>query len=98
MIIFTNFLRSLLLTIVFCFIAPMILMGVIFASLFTFAHFPGLRELSHAIANQILLFLSVFGSGVPLRGLIVISLTCSFVGGLFDTYVHYRHIILHLNS
>jgi hypothetical protein len=98
MTIFANFLRSILLTIVFCFIAPMILMGAILSGLFAVAHFPGLRELSHAIASQILAFLSVFGSGIPFRGLTVISLTCSFVGGLFDTYVHYRHILLRLNS
>ncbi|QFS47475.1 hypothetical protein GXM_04967 [Nostoc sphaeroides CCNUC1] len=61
-------------------------------------YFPGLQELTEAIATQIIDFLATFGSGTPLRGLFVISLTCSFVGALFDTYVYYRCQILRIDS
>ncbi|MHC5720949.1 MAG: hypothetical protein ACYTX0_55250 [Nostoc sp.] len=98
MTIFTNFLRSLLLTIIFSFVAPMLLVGggLLFLSLSS--HFPGLQELTEAIAIQIRHFLATFGSGTPLRGLFVISLTCTFVGVLFDMYVYYRCQILRVGS
>ncbi|MHC5830669.1 MAG: hypothetical protein ACYT04_85675, partial [Nostoc sp.] len=60
--------------------------------------FPGLQELTEAIAIQIRHFLATFGSGTPLRGLFVISLTCTFVGVLFDMYVYYRCQILRIGS
>ncbi|MBG1267805.1 hypothetical protein [Nostoc sp. WHI] len=98
MTILTNFLRSLLLTIIFSFAAPIFLVGggLIFLSLI--GHFPGLQKLTEAIAIQIIDFLATFGSGTPLRGLFVISLTCSFVGALFDRYAYYRYQILRIDS
>ncbi|MBC6429977.1 hypothetical protein FM036_03595 [Nostoc sp. HG1] len=98
MTIFTNFLRSLLLTIIFSFVAPMLLVGGGLVLLTFIGYFPGLQELTEAIATQIMHFLATFGSGTPLRGLFVISLTCSFVGALFDTYVYYRCQILRIDS
>ncbi|MCC5631274.1 hypothetical protein [Nostoc sphaeroides] len=98
MAIFTNFLRSLLLTIIFSFAAPMLLVGGGILLLSFIGYFPGLQELTEAIATQIIDFLATFGSGTPLRGLFVISLTCSFVGALFDTYVYYRCQILRIDS
>lgn len=98
MTIFTNFLRSLLLTIIFSFVVPMFLVGggLLFLSLI--GHFPGLQELTEAIATEIMHFLATFGSGNPLRGLFIISSTCSFVGALFDMYVYYRYQILRTGS
>ncbi len=98
MAIFTNFLRSLLLTIIFSFVAPMLLVGGGFFLLSLIGYFPGLQELTEAIATQVMHFLATFGSGTPLHGLFVISLTCSFVGALFDMYVYYRYQILRINS
>ncbi|MCW5317572.1 hypothetical protein GTQ43_28340 [Nostoc sp. KVJ3] len=98
MTIFINFLRSLLLTIVFSFIAPIFLVGGGLLFLSFIGYFPGLQELTEAIATQIVRFLATFGSGNPLHGLFVISLTCSFVGSLFDTYVYYRYQILRIDS
>ena len=98
MTIFINFLRSLLLTIVFSFVAPIFLVGGGMLFLSAIGSFPGLQELSEAIATQVMHFLAIFGSGTPLRGLFVISLTCSFVGALFDTYVCYRYQILRIDS
>ena len=59
---------------------------------------PGLQGVTELIATQISNFLAAFGSGMPMQGLFVICLTCSFVGALFDTYVYYRCQILRLNS
>ncbi|MBW4688943.1 MAG: hypothetical protein KME40_28595 [Komarekiella atlantica HA4396-MV6] len=98
MTIFTNFLRSLLLTIIFSFVAPMFLIGAVLLFLSLMGYFPGLEELTEAIATQILHFLATFGSGTSLRGLFVISLTCSFVGALFDMYAYYRCQILRIDS
>jgi hypothetical protein len=98
MTILTNFLRSLALTIVFCFVAPLILIGAVLFALPIIGHLPGLENLTGAIANLILQFLATFGGGSSLEGTIIIGLTCSFVGVLFDTYVHYRYQILRLDS
>jgi hypothetical protein len=89
-----NFLRSILLSIIFSFFAPVFLIGSISIILFSLGYIPGLQQVSIASATQIAHFLAMFGSGAPLRGLFVISLTCSFVGGLFDTYACYRCQIL----
>ncbi|MDJ0674206.1 MAG: hypothetical protein QNJ36_02195 [Calothrix sp. MO_167.B42] len=98
MTILTNFLRSLLLAVVFCFVAPMLLVGVCLLMVSVIGYLPPLQNLSEAMLNQILHFLSVFGNGTSFRGLCVISLTCSFVGGLFDTYAYYRCQILRVDS
>lgn len=98
MTIFTNFLRSLLLTIIFCFVAPMFLVGACLLFLSLIGHFPGVQYLTVAYATHIMRFLATFGSGTPLRGMIVISLTCTFVGALFDTYAYYRGQILRSHS
>ncbi|NWF60967.1 MAG: hypothetical protein HXY43_17335 [Fischerella sp.] len=94
MTIWINFLRSLLLTIIFSFVAPMFLVGAILLIVSLIGYIPGLQGITEAIATHILQFLVIFGSGTALRGLIVISLTCSFVGALFDTYAYYRCQIL----
>ncbi|BAY20882.1 hypothetical protein NIES2100_06260 [Calothrix sp. NIES-2100] len=98
MTIFTNFLRSLLLTIIFSFVVPMFLVGGFLLLLPLVGHIPGLQGLTEAIASQIIHFLATFGTDSPLRGLIVISLTFSFVGALFDMYVYYRCQILRIDS
>jgi len=98
MTIFINFLRSLLLTVIFSFVAPMFLVGGVLLLLSLMGYFSGLQKLTEAIATQILHFLATFGSGTSLRGLFVISLTCSFVGALFDMYVYYRCQILRIDS
>ncbi|MEA5594369.1 hypothetical protein [Rivularia sp. UHCC 0363] len=98
MTMFTNFLRSLVLSIIFSFVAPMIFVGGTLLSLSLVSLVPGLQTVTEIIVNQISNFLAAFGSGTPLQGLFVICLTCSFVGALFDTYVYYRCQILRLNS
>ncbi|MGB3655749.1 MAG: hypothetical protein WBA41_31685 [Rivularia sp. (in: cyanobacteria)] len=98
MTMFTNFLRSLLLSIIFSFVAPIIIFGGALLVLSFISLFPALQTMTEIIATQISNFLAAFGSGMPMQGLFVICLTCSFVGALFDTYVYYRCQILRLNS
>lgn len=98
MTIFTNFLRSLLLTIVFSFITPMLLIGSLLLLLSFINHIPGLQGVTDEIPTQIMHFLATFGSGNALHGIFVIALTCGFVGALFDMYVYYRCQILRIDS
>ncbi|KST67373.1 hypothetical protein [Mastigocoleus testarum] len=96
--IFANFIRSLLLSMVFSFVAPMLFVGSLWTVIILVSYFPGLQELTQVIAQDISQFLMVFGSGTPLQGVLVICLTCCFVGALFDAYAFYRCQILRLNS
>ncbi len=98
MMILTNFLRSLLLTTLFSFIAPIFLIGGLLAFLSLMVYIPGLPEVIAHIPSAIMRFLATFGSGSSWRGLFVIGLTCGFVGGLFDTYTYYRYQILRIDS
>ncbi len=98
MTMFINFLRSLVLSIIFSFVAPIIFFGGALLTLSLLSLLPGLEGVAEIIATQISKFLAAFGSGTPMEGLFVICLTCSFVGGLFDTYVYYRGQILRLGS
>ncbi|MBW4509761.1 MAG: hypothetical protein KME64_25085 [Scytonematopsis contorta HA4267-MV1] len=98
MTIFNNFLRSLFLTMIFSFLAPIFLVGATLLILSFMGYIPGLQDFGSAIATQIIQFLSTFGSGSPGGGIFIIALAWSLVGGLFDTYVHYRCQILRLDS
>lgn len=91
MSILPSYLRSLLLTIIFSFITPILLIGGALVSVFLIGHIPGLQAISQAIAAHILQFLATFGSHSPWRGLVIIGLTCSLVGAMFDTYTFYRY-------
>ncbi|MEC4883622.1 MAG: hypothetical protein SAL70_20165 [Scytonema sp. PMC 1070.18] len=90
----TNFLRSLVLSIIVSFLTPLFLIGGFLLTLSLFAYVPGLQSIVEAITTPIMEFLAIFGSGHPLGGLFVICLTFSFVGALFDTYAYYRCQIL----
>lgn len=91
-----NFLRSLFLTIILAFSVPILLLGGILAGVCLIGYLPGIEAVGHAGTGGMLQFLAAFGNGCPLEGAIVISLTCSFVGALFDTYAFYYYE--HLNG
>ncbi|WP_066377280.1 MULTISPECIES: hypothetical protein [unclassified Anabaena] len=95
---FTNYLRSLMLSVIFSFVTPFVFIGGVLLFLGVSGYIPLLQELAELCASGILTFLSIFGNGSSLNGILVISLTCGFVGGLFDTYVYYRYQILRLDS
>lgn len=88
---FPHVLRSLLLTSLLSFAVPTLTLagGLVIAE--AIAHLPGLTNLGQAAVKQLLQFLATFGSGHPLQGAVVIGLTCSLVGVLFDAYALYRY-------
>lgn len=91
MSILPNLLRSLLLTSIFSFLAPVLLIGIILASLALLGYVPGLEVFGKAGVEQVAQFLKVFGSTSALRGVVTIGIACSVVGILFDAYTFYRY-------
>ena len=91
MSILPSFRPKLALTIVFSFIAPILLISGLLVTVSVFGYFPGFGIISAAINQGIAEFLAAFGSGNSWRGIAIIGLTCSFVGALFDTYTFYRY-------
>lgn len=92
-----NFFRSLLLTSILSFAAPVLLLGLLLASLFLLSNLPFVNVIGQSCAEQVVNFLIIFGSGYPFKGILVIGLTCSLVGALFDVYAFYRYQILREN-
>jgi len=91
MSILPSFRPKLALTIVFSFVAPILLISGLLVSFSLLGHLLGLAAISTAINRGITEFLASFGSGNSWRGIVIIGLTCSFVGALFDTYTFYRY-------
>lgn len=85
--IIASFLRSLLLASFFSFAAPILLFSGAIASFVLLSYIPSLRFFGQAGLEQICSFLTTFGSGQPLEGILIIGAVCSLVGALFDTYV-----------
>jgi hypothetical protein len=94
MSILPNYLRSLVLTILLCFVAPILLVIVLFAALGVMSYLPGLESAGQTATVQLLKFLAIFGAGCPFQGIMTIGSTCSVVGALFDTYAFYRYQML----
>ena len=94
MTILPNYLRSLVLTILLCFVAPITLVAVLFAAFGVLSYVPGLENLGQASTLHLLQFLAIFGSGCPIQGIMTIGSTCSVAGALFDTYAFYRYQML----
>ncbi|MGL5060338.1 MAG: hypothetical protein ACRC62_10175 [Microcoleus sp.] len=86
MSIFPNFLRSILLTSLLSFVAPLLLIGVGLTGCFLIGLLPVLQGIGHSGEYQILQFLATFGSGCPLQGFFAIGTTFALVGALFDVY------------
>ncbi len=91
MSIFPNFLRSVLLTSLFSFIAPLLLICAGLTSFSLICLVPALQGVGHSGEEMILQFLATFGSGCPLQGFLVIGVAFGLVGALFDTYAFYQH-------
>jgi hypothetical protein len=85
-----NLLRSLLLTSIFCFLAPVLLFSLLLAGTAATGHIPLLTTIGNSSLEQITHFLEIFGSGSVWRGITVIGLVGSLVGVLFDTFAFYR--------
>ena len=81
-----NLLRSLLITSILSFLAPIFLVAVVWVVLFLIGYLPHLEAVGQVGTVHVSQFLEVFGSGSSVRGLVIIGLACSSVGVLFDTY------------
>ncbi|MFM6511862.1 MAG: hypothetical protein ACKPH4_16605, partial [Microcystis panniformis] len=71
------------------FVAPVLLVGSILTALFATSHVPGFTWVSQTVFSQILQFLTIFGDGYPLQGMLTIAVTFAFVGSLFDLFNFY---------
>lgn len=91
MSIFPHFLRSVLLTSLLSFVAPLLLIVVGLISFLLIGLVPPLQGVGRSGEELILHFLATFGSGCPLQGFLVIGLTFGLVGALFDTYASFGH-------
>lgn len=85
-----NYVRSLLLTMLISFAAPIAILGISLAGLSIGSHFPGMAAIAQLTFHQMIIFLRIFGSGSAINGLFIIGITCGLVGGLFDTYTYYQ--------
>ena len=91
MIIMQTLLRSLLLTVLISFITPVVLLTGLFATLCGIGYLPVVDTIAQIGVTDLLKFLAIFGSGSPLQGIVVIGVTFSLVGALFDTYAFYSY-------
>ncbi len=88
--LFSTFTRSLLLAALASFFAPILLFGTVWLGMQLWAYLPGVGRLGLAANHHIASFLTVFGNGSPLFGMLVIALVCALVGTLFDIYAFYN--------
>jgi hypothetical protein len=84
-----NLLRSLLLSTLFSFTAPVALLGTILLTLYLASYIPWVGFIGQVGSNQMLQFLSIFGSGYPAQGLVIIGIAFAVVGSLFDLFNFY---------
>ncbi|MGJ3247226.1 MAG: hypothetical protein ACFE0I_14285 [Elainellaceae cyanobacterium] len=87
---FSNLLRSLLIASIVSFAMPVTLIGMVLIGFSVIGVVPYFESIRQVGIEQVLEFLSIFGSGRPLQGVIVIGLACSLVGVLFDSFTLYR--------
>lgn len=87
----SSLLRSLILTILLSFSSPIIFVGGVLALLSIMGYLPGIGIFSQVGSTEILKFLAVFGNGCPVEGALIIAVTCSGVGVLFDLFNFYLY-------
>ncbi len=92
--IFTQLLRSILLTCILTFTTPILIIGSIQGILLMLTYIPILTGIGHIGISQICCFLAIFGEGSIWYGMLVISATFAIVGILFDTVNFYRCQVL----
>lgn len=78
---------SLLLSALFSFLTPVLLLGGLWFGLYSFGQLiPPLAGFTGPALNQLQSFLAVFGSGESWQGILVLGAVGATVGILFDTY------------
>jgi hypothetical protein len=86
-----SFLRSLLITSILSFLAPLLLIGSIAIALIALNQIPQLGKFSQVGFEQLSHFLLIFGSGSSLYGVLTLCVVSSLVSILFDAYTFYRY-------
>jgi hypothetical protein len=94
----SNLFRSLLLTTFLSFTMPILLVGGILMVALAVSYIPGLTGFGQIGANQILGFLTIFGSGYPIQGMLIVGLSWGMVGCLFELYNFYLYQDLPTNK
>lgn len=89
MSLLANLFRSLILTILLSFLAPIAVLGLIYSCLYIFSYLPLLSHFGQNGLNQIAEFLLIFGNGSIVGGAITIGCACAIVGGLFNLFNYY---------
>ncbi len=84
---------SLLLTLVICFMLPAIGLGMVLGAL-TLGVWSPLSTVSELGREHLIDFLITFGAGNLSHGVIIICLTLSIVGGLFEVFNFYKYSYL----
>ncbi len=82
-----HLLISLILSGLFCFGTPLVLLGSLLILLLGLQTVPGMAAIATVGFTQLLQFLTIFGNGNIWEGLWVIGLSWSLVGVLFDLYI-----------
>ena len=86
-----SFLISLLLTTAVSFVTPIILCGLVLVSLASAAYLPGIGVIGKICYPQVWSFLNMFGNGSVREGILIIAVSCGFVGFLFEALNFYRY-------
>lgn len=86
-----HLIRSLFVSTMLSFLAPVGIAASLLLSVFAIRYIPDLEIASRIGVQQINGFLSVFGNGNPIWGILVIGVAFSLVGALFDTFALYHH-------
>lgn len=84
---------SLLLTLGICFITPAVSLGVALGAL-TLGAWSPLSTISGVGKDYLMDFLTTFGAGDVVSGVVSICLTISIVGGLFEMFMFYKYSYL----
>ncbi len=90
-----SFLRSLILAATLSFVIPVVLLGLLLLAMLLLGMVPFLTTSSQLALAQMLHFLSTFGNGDVVEGVLVIGTVGSVVGVLFDSFVFYQRQYLH---
>ncbi|MEA5418523.1 hypothetical protein VB712_04740 [Spirulina sp. CCNP1310] len=83
--------QSFLLTAIFSFTLPLLLIGSLLGSLTVVHWLPGLTAIGYQASNFVVNFLATFGDGHALNGSFVIAAAFGFVGGLFYACTPYHY-------
>ncbi len=81
---------SLPLTLAICFVLPAVGLGVALGAL-TLGAWSPLSTISTVGKDYLVDFLITFGAGDVTHGVVIICLTLSIVGGLFDMFTFYKY-------